>query len=48
MVLLLHDGRGDEPSPDVDPMLAALPSILKELKRRGFSFVRVAELQSTV
>ena len=48
MVLLLHDGRGDEPSPNVDPMLAALPNILKELKRRGFSFVRVAELQSTV
>jgi len=48
MVLLLHDGRGDDPTPDVAPMLAALPNILKELKRRGFSFVRVAELQSTV
>jgi peptidoglycan/xylan/chitin deacetylase (PgdA/CDA1 family) len=46
MVLLLHDGHGDEPSPDVSPMLSALPRILRELKRRGFSFVRVAELQS--
>jgi peptidoglycan-N-acetylglucosamine deacetylase len=48
MVLLLHDGRGDELRPDVAPMLAALPAIILELKRRGFSFVRLAELQSTV
>ena len=48
MVLLLHDGRGDELHPDVAPMLAALPAIIRELKRRGFSFVRLAELQSSV
>jgi peptidoglycan-N-acetylglucosamine deacetylase len=48
MVLLLHDGRGDELCPDVAPMLAALPAIILELKRRGFSFVRLAELQSSV
>jgi hypothetical protein len=29
-------------------MLAALPAIIQELKRRGFSFVRLAELQSNV
>jgi len=44
MVLLLHDGRGGEPQPDVQPMLAALPSIIRELKQRGFAFVRVADL----
>ena len=43
MVLLLHDGRGDEPQPDVQPMLAALPSIIRELKQRGFAFVRVGD-----
>jgi peptidoglycan/xylan/chitin deacetylase (PgdA/CDA1 family) len=48
MVLLLHDGRGDERRPDVAPMLAALPAIIRELKRRGFSFVQLAELQSSV
>lgn len=44
MVLLLHDGRGDERQPDVEPMLAALPEIIRELKRRGFAFVRVGGL----
>ncbi|HEY7288026.1 MAG TPA: polysaccharide deacetylase family protein [Vicinamibacterales bacterium] len=44
MVLLLHDGRGDDPQPDVAPMLAALPEILRELKRRGFAFVRLADV----
>ena len=43
MVLLLHDGRGEEPQPDVRPMLAALPAIIRELKHRGFSFVRVGD-----
>jgi peptidoglycan/xylan/chitin deacetylase (PgdA/CDA1 family) len=43
MVLLLHDGRGHEPQPDVAPMLAALPSIIRELKQRGFTFVRVGD-----
>jgi peptidoglycan/xylan/chitin deacetylase (PgdA/CDA1 family) len=44
MVLLLHDGRGDERHPDVEPMLVALPQIIRELKRRGFAFVRVGDL----
>jgi peptidoglycan/xylan/chitin deacetylase (PgdA/CDA1 family) len=44
MVLLLHDGRGEEPKPDVRPMLAALPEIIRELKHRGFTFVRVGDL----
>lgn len=44
MVLLLHDGRGDDPQPDVTSMVAALPEILRELKRRGFAFVRLADL----
>jgi peptidoglycan/xylan/chitin deacetylase (PgdA/CDA1 family) len=43
MVLLLHDGRGQEAQPDVEPMLAALPAIIRELKQRGFSFVRVVD-----
>ena len=44
MVLLLHDGRGDEAQPDVQPMLAALPAIIRELKQRGFAFVRVGDM----
>jgi peptidoglycan/xylan/chitin deacetylase (PgdA/CDA1 family) len=44
MVLLLHDGHGDDPQPDVTPMLVALPDILRELKRRGFTFVRLADV----
>jgi peptidoglycan/xylan/chitin deacetylase (PgdA/CDA1 family) len=41
MVLLLHDGRGDEPSPNVGPMIAALPRIIAKLKNQGFEFVRL-------
>jgi peptidoglycan/xylan/chitin deacetylase (PgdA/CDA1 family) len=44
MVLLLHDGRGDEPRPDIRPMLTALPAIIRELKQRGFAFVRVGDV----
>jgi peptidoglycan/xylan/chitin deacetylase (PgdA/CDA1 family) len=44
MVLLLHDGRGEEPQPDVAPMLTALPAIIRELKHRGFAFVRVGDV----
>jgi peptidoglycan/xylan/chitin deacetylase (PgdA/CDA1 family) len=44
MVLLLHDGRGEEAQPDVRPMLTALPSIIRELKQRGFAFVRVGDV----
>jgi peptidoglycan/xylan/chitin deacetylase (PgdA/CDA1 family) len=43
MVLLLHDGRGDERDPDIQSMVVALPRILGELKRRGFEFVRLAD-----
>ena len=39
MVLLLHDGRGDEEHPDIEPMLAALPQILERLRADGFIFV---------
>lgn len=38
MVLLLHDGRGDEPEPDITPMLAALPGIIERLRASGFAF----------
>jgi peptidoglycan/xylan/chitin deacetylase (PgdA/CDA1 family) len=38
MVLLLHDGRGDEERPDIEPMLAALPHILDRLRAAGFTF----------
>jgi peptidoglycan/xylan/chitin deacetylase (PgdA/CDA1 family) len=38
MVLLLHDGRGDEEHPDVEAMLAALPGILERLRDAGFNF----------
>jgi len=44
MVLLLHDGRGDEAEPDTSAMVAALPRIVRELKRRGFAFVRLADV----
>ena len=44
MVLLLHDGRGDEQQPNVESMLIALPTIIRELKRRGFAFVRVGDM----
>jgi peptidoglycan-N-acetylglucosamine deacetylase len=43
MVLLLHDGRGEEPTPDVSSMTLALPTIIAALKRRGFRFVRLID-----
>jgi peptidoglycan/xylan/chitin deacetylase (PgdA/CDA1 family) len=43
MVLLLHDGRGDDVEPDTSAMVAALPGIVRELKRRGFAFVSLAD-----
>lgn len=39
MVLLLHDGRGDEETPDVSAMVAALPRIIAKLSADGFAFV---------
>ena len=38
MVLLLHDGRGDEERPDIEPMLSALPRMLERLRADGFTF----------
>lgn len=38
MVLLLHDGRGDEEQPDIGPMLSALPRMLERLRGDGFTF----------
>jgi peptidoglycan/xylan/chitin deacetylase (PgdA/CDA1 family) len=38
MVLLLHDGRGDEEHADIEPMLSALPRILERLRAGGFTF----------
>jgi hypothetical protein len=43
MVLLLHDGRGNEEQPDIEPMLAALPRILERLRAAGFTFLRLGE-----
>jgi len=39
MVLLLHDGRGNEEHPNIDSLLAALPRILERLRAAGFTFV---------
>ena len=39
MVLLLHDGRGNEERPDIEPMLAALPRIIERLRAAGFAFL---------
>ena len=39
MVLLLHDGRGNEEHPDIEPMLAALPRIIERLRAAGFAFL---------
>jgi peptidoglycan/xylan/chitin deacetylase (PgdA/CDA1 family) len=39
MVLLLHDGRGDEETPDVSSMVSALPDIILKLRSAGFDFV---------
>jgi len=39
MVLLLHDGRGNEEHPDIDSLLAALPRILERLRAAGFTFL---------
>lgn len=44
MVLLLHDGRGGEPVPDVSAMTAALPAIIRGLRDRGFRFVRLTDV----
>jgi peptidoglycan/xylan/chitin deacetylase (PgdA/CDA1 family) len=43
LVLLLHDGRGEEGHPDVSSTLAALPDIIRTLKGCGFTFVRLSD-----
>ena len=44
MVLLLHDGRGDEENPNIEPMLSALPQIVERLRSRGFDFVTLDQV----
>jgi len=39
MVLLLHDGRGDEEHPDIESMVAALSRIIERLRADGFTFL---------
>jgi peptidoglycan-N-acetylglucosamine deacetylase len=41
MVLLLHDGYEDAPTPDITSTVAALPYIVDVLSARGFEFVRL-------
>ncbi len=43
-VLLVHDGRGIEEGADSSQLVRALPTIIDELKRRGFKFVTVSEM----
>jgi peptidoglycan-N-acetylglucosamine deacetylase len=43
MVLLLHDGRGEEAQPDLTALHAALPAIIRTLQARGFRFVRLTD-----
>jgi peptidoglycan/xylan/chitin deacetylase (PgdA/CDA1 family) len=44
MVLLLHDGRGNEEKPNIEPMLSALPLIVERLRSRGFGFVTLDQV----
>ena len=44
MVLLFHDGRGEEVTPDISSLVDALPAIIRELKRRNFTFVRLTDV----
>ncbi len=39
MVLLVHDGHNDNPTPDVRGLTEALPSMLQLLQARGFDLV---------
>ncbi|MFZ2446622.1 MAG: polysaccharide deacetylase family protein [Syntrophobacteraceae bacterium] len=43
-VLLLHDGRGIECDADSGQLVRALPVIVDELERRGFTFVTLSEM----
>lgn len=46
-VLLLHDGRGVEQGADSGQLIQALPTILKELRHRGYQFVTLSEMMET-
>ncbi|MEI6666537.1 MAG: polysaccharide deacetylase family protein [Acidobacteriota bacterium] len=43
-IILLHDGRGLDDRPDVSQMIAALPGIIDQAKRRGYRFATVSRL----
>ena len=43
-ILLLHDGRSLDPDPDASQVVAALPRILEEARRRGLRFLTVSQL----
>ncbi len=40
-IILLHDGDGYDPLGDRMQIAEALPSIIRELRRRGYEFVRL-------
>jgi len=46
-VLLLHDGRGLEREADSSQLLQALPTIVEELRHRGYQFVTLSEMMET-
>lgn len=43
-VIVLHDGRGTRPRPDVSAMLAATKAIVPVLKERGYRFETVRDI----
>jgi peptidoglycan/xylan/chitin deacetylase (PgdA/CDA1 family) len=44
LILLLHDGRSFDPSPDASQVVQALPKILEEARRRRFEFLTITEM----
>ena len=45
-VLLLHDGRGTERGADASQVVAALPKIIDEAHRAGYSFVGLSDMMT--
>jgi peptidoglycan-N-acetylglucosamine deacetylase len=45
-IICLHDGRGVEPNPDINAMLAALKRIVPALRDQGYGFEPVTTLLS--
>jgi len=43
-ILLLHDGRSLDPEPDASQVVAALPRILEEARRRKLRMLTISEL----